>query len=310
VSRLPTFVPRAARTLALSLIVWTSTAGAAQFSFGAFGDMPYYPTEEFQLGSMIEEMNAQPLAFVIHVGDFKHARSDCSDALFNERHAQFSASRHAFVFIPGDNEWTDCIGGPARREPLERLAKLRELFFSSGFSLGERRLPVEQQKARGFSEHLRWSVENVLFATFNVPGPDNHAQVSGESRRRTAAVLEWMEDTFRMARDRRMPAVVLGMHGNIWTGRQGYAEILSALAAHARSFDGEILVIHGDTHRFRFDQPFGRANIPNLRRLEVAGSPFAAWTLVDVTMQNGSVRFEATRGGQQAPSAFPGSVDR
>ena len=285
-------------------------ANAAQFSFAAFGDMPYFATEEFQLGSMIEEMNAQPLAFVIHVGDFKHARSDCSDALFEKRHADFSASRHAFVFMPGDNEWTDCIGGPDRREPLERLAKLREIFFSNGFSLGERKLPVEQQKARGYSEHLRWSVANVLFATFNVPGPDNHAQVSGESRRRTAAVLAWMEDTFRMARDRRMPAVVLGMHGNIWTGQQGYADILSALAAHARAFHGEILVVHGDTHRFRFDQPFGREVIPNVRRLEVAGSPFAAWTLVEVTIENGRARFDARQGGGQAPGPFPGSADR
>jgi hypothetical protein len=302
-------VCRAVRVLALSLVAWTSIASPAQFSFGALGDVPYNSAEEFQLGSMIEEMNAQPLAFVIHVGDFKHARTDCSDALFKKRHAEFSRSHHAFVFIPGDNEWTDCIGGPQRREPLERLAKLREIFFSTSSTLGERALPVEQQKARGYGEHLRWSVENVLFATFNVPGPENHVQVPGESRHRTAAILEWMEETFRIAHDRSLPGVVLGMHGNIWTGRQGYAEILSALSAHARRFVGEILVVHGDTHRFRFDRPFARQAISNLRRLEVAGSPFAAWTFVNVTIENGRARFEATPGSAQTSSPFPGSAE-
>jgi hypothetical protein len=242
---------------------------------------------------MLEEMNAQPLALVIHVGDFKHARSDCSDALFEQRRAQFSKVRHAFVFVPGDNEWVDCLGGPARREPLERLAKLREFFFSSGFTLGERPMAIEQQKARGYSEHLRWSVENVLFATFNVPGPDNHAQMTQESRQRTAAVIDWMSETFRIAGERKLPAVVLAMHGNLWTGRKGYAEIVSALAAHARRYDGEILVIHGDTHWFRFDRPFAARNIRNVQRLQVFGSPFAAWTLVTVTIENGRVTFEA-----------------
>jgi hypothetical protein len=283
----------------MPLLLPASFAHAAQFSFAALGDTPYNAVEELQFSTMLEEMNAQPLAFVIHVGDFKHARSDCSDALFEERRAQFSKVQHAFVFVPGDNEWVDCLGGTARREPLERLAKLRELFFSSGFTLGERPIPADQQKARGYSEHLRWSVENVLFATFNVPGPDNHAQMTQESRRRTAAVIDWMSETFRIAGERKLPAVVLAMHGNLWSGRKGYAEIGSALAAHARRYDGEILVIHGDTHWFRFDRPFAARNIRNVQRLVVFGSPFASWTLVTVTIENGRATFDAKPGSEQ-----------
>jgi hypothetical protein len=300
----------AAGILAMSLLVSTSFAHAAQFSFAAFGDTPYNAVEELQLGTMIEDMNNEPLALVIHVGDFKHARTDCSDDLFERRRAAFSRIQHPFVFVPGDNEWVDCIGGEARREPLERLAKLRALFFSTPSTLGARPLPVEQQTDRGYREHLRWSFEEVLFATFNIPGPDNHAQVPSESRRRTAAVTDWMDETFRIARDRALPAVVLAMHGNIWSGRHGYAGIVSALSAHARRFDGEILVIHGDTHYFRFDRPVAPRNIHNVRRLEVFGSPFASWSLVTVSIENGRASFQARPGGEQASGAPPAGAGR
>ena len=34
--------------------------------------------------------------------------SRCDDATFEDRLRRFQASAHPFVFIPGDNEWTDC----------------------------------------------------------------------------------------------------------------------------------------------------------------------------------------------------------
>jgi hypothetical protein len=303
---------RAAYALALSFFLWASSGTcAAQFSFAAFGDTPYNAAEELQLDSMIDEMNRQPLAFVLHVGDIKHSRTECSDALFESRRAAFSKSQHPFILIPGDNEWTDCPRAARPRQALERLAKLREVCFPTGSTLGERVLRLEQQKGRGYLEHTRWVVENVVFATFNVPGPDNHvSHMPEESRRRTAAVIEWMDDAFRIARDRKLPAVVLAMHGNPWAGRAGYDAILAALPAHARRFDGEILVIHGDTHWFRFDRPLAGRNIHNVRRLEVFGSPLAAWALVDVTIENGRASFAARPGGERASSAQPATADR
>ena len=112
---------------------------AAEFTFAALGDTPYTRDEEERFPDLIAEMNREPLAFVVHVGDFKSARSHCSNELYLQRREWFGFSRHPFVFVPGDNEWTDCgrflAGG---YDPLERLRKLRELFFSSGESLGQR----------------------------------------------------------------------------------------------------------------------------------------------------------------------------
>jgi hypothetical protein len=287
--------------LALALIALSAPVAGAQFAFGAFGDIPYNRDEEPQLVSIIAEMNRQPLAFALHVGDFKDAGSECSDALFRERRETFDLSHHPFFYTPGDNEWTDCGRARwARREPLERLEKLRQIFFARDTSLGQRALAVQRQSAKGYPENMRWSVENVVFATLNIPGPDNNAaRMPDESRRRTPAVLEWMRQTFEIARAKKLPALVLATQANLWTGSGGYAEIVAALASEARRYDGEVLVVHGDTHWFRFDKPLvdrsGR-KVDNVTRLEVYGSPFVNWVYVTVTMENGRARFSATPG--------------
>ena len=88
---------------------------------------------------------------------------------------------------------------------------------------------------------------------------------------------------------------------NLWTGSSAYRELLDALVEEARNYAGEVLVVHGDTHRFRFDRPLidreGRA-VANVMRLEVFGSPFVDWVYVTVKTQEGKVRFEAIPGGE------------
>lgn len=275
---------------------------AAQFSFAAFGDVPYNAAEEPQLVAMIAEMNREPLAFAMHVGDFKSAQSECSDALFKARLETFSLSHHPFVFVPGDNEWSDCRRAHwAPRDPLERLAKLRQMFFTGKTTLGQSPLAVVRQTGGGYPEHMRWIVEDVVFATLNIPGPSNNSGMPQESRRRTAAVIDWMREAFRTAGGGRSPAVVLGVQANLWTGNSAYAEILAALADEAQRFSGQVLVVHGDTHWFRYDQPLvdprsGNA-VANVTRLEVYGSPFVSWLRVTVRIENGRAEFSVRRGG-------------
>ena len=278
-------------------------AAAAQFAFAAFGDTPYNRDEEPRFVEMIAEMNREKPAFSIHVGDFKAAHTECTDETFLQRHEWFALSHHPFFFVPGDNEWTDCWRPlAARRDPMERLAKLRELFFADDSSLGQTKLRVERQTRRGYPEHLRWTFEDVLFATLNVPGPDNNrARMPEESQGRTAAAVAWIRDAFRIARARKLPAVVIALQANLWSGNAAYQELLDALAEEAQAYAGEVLVVHGDTHWFRFDQPLidrrsGRA-IANVTRLEVFGSPFVDWVYVTVRTEEGRVRFTATSGG-------------
>ncbi|HZN27320.1 MAG TPA: hypothetical protein VFB75_24040 [Burkholderiales bacterium] len=291
-----------------ALFLWCALAApahAAQFAFAAFGDMPYTAVEEAQLISMIAEMNRERLAFVVHVGDFKSSQMECSDELFLQRRDAFGLSHHPFVFIPGDNEWVDCPRAHwAPRDPLERLRRLREIFFAADTALGQRPLTVERQVRRGYPEHLRWTTGEVLFATLNIPGPNNNARNPPESQQRTAAVLEWMREAFTVARERKLPALVIAVQANLWSGNRAYEPIVLALAHEAQRYKGEVLVVHGDTHWYRFDRPLvdprSGAKVENVSRIEVFGSPFVNWVYVTVTIENGRARFGATPGSEIA----------
>ncbi|MEQ1774687.1 MAG: hypothetical protein ABL891_12975, partial [Burkholderiales bacterium] len=172
-----------------------------------------------------------------------------------------------------------------------------------GYSLGQRKIALQRQNA-AFPEHARWEYGGVMFATLNVPGGDNNARLPTESTVRTKRVNEWITDTFRAARAQSRGAVVLAMQANPWTfagnARKNYLEILSTVARETQQFAGEVLLIHGDTHRYRMDNPLtdprsGRA-LRNFTRIEVFGSPTVNWARITIKQENGRVRFEGAAG--------------
>jgi hypothetical protein len=281
------------------------TASAAEFTFGALGDAPYTRFEEAHFPGLLAGMSSEDLAFVVHVGDFKSARAPCSDELFRQRREWFDRVRHPFVFVPGDNEWTDCSGFQAGgHDPLERLAKLRELFSGGEESLGRRRIKLARQSP-DYPEHARWRHGDVLFVTLNVPGNANNArQMPEEFRSRSAVVNRWLEQSFSLARGSRLRAVVIFMQANPWvspTNRYfGYRELLAALTRETLDFDGEVLLVHGDTHRYRVDSPLRDpatgGPVANFTRVEVFGSPGMNWVRIRAAEEAGRVSFEVTPG--------------
>jgi len=293
----------------LVLLLWSAGPGiAASFTFAAFGDAPYTEAEEAPFVGVIAAMNREPLAFVIHVGDFKSGWSPCTDALFHQRHEWFALSHHPLIYTPGDNEWTDCwraIGtSGAVGDPVNRLEQLRRLFIADGQSLGQRKIALARQGAE-YPEHARWLHGGVLFATLNVPGGDNNARLPNESTARSSRVEAWVVETFRTARVQSLNAVVLAMQANPWTFsgnvRKNYNTMLSVITRETQSFEGEVLLIHGDTHQYRIDRPLidpnTRQPLRNFTRIEVFGSPFVNWVRITVKEENGRVRFEGTPGG-------------
>ena len=280
------------------------------FTFAALGDAPYYEHEEPAFISMMAELNREPLAFAVHVGDFKNGHSDCSEALYLQRKEWFELSRNPFIYVPGDNEWTDCWRRAAGRyDPLERLRKLREVFFADARSLGQRRLTLTRQSdidARyPYPEHARWVHEGALFVTLNVPGSDNNfARDRAEFNARGVAVHEWIAQSFRFARAQQLAGVILMMQADPWVAvgarRYAFTPLFDALISETMNFSGEVMLIHGDTHRFRFDHPLlnpeTRRPLANFTRIEVFGSPSVNWVRVRVENVGGRLKFEATPG--------------
>jgi hypothetical protein len=241
--------------------------------------------------AMLREIDGEDVAFVVHVGDIKNGWTSCGDAALSQRRQVLGASRHALIYVPGDNEWTDCWRLPAGGyDPLERLAKLRELFFSTPLSLGAHPLRLTRQSDGAavlpYPEHVRWVHGNVVFAGFNLPGGDNNAgRMPAEHAQRDAAARDWLKETFGVARRQNAAAVAVLIHANPFTSslrpRRGYAEFIDLLVRETLSFDGQVLLVHGDTHAYRLDQPLRNPEtgetLRNLTRVEVFGSPRVDW---------------------------------
>ena len=286
----------------LAVVLWlalASNASAADFTFAAFGDTPYSKEEEAQFPGLIAEMNHEKLAFVVNIGDFKNAIDACTDELYAQRRQWFDLSHHPFVYVPGDNEWTDCQRARFDpRDPLERLQKLREIFSGGAESLGQRKMALERQ-SREFPEHARWEFQGVLFFTLNAPGPDNHASVPDEFARREKMQREWITQAFGQAHRNGARAVVVFMHGDPWnalgTPRRGFSGLLDTLTSATRAFQGEVMRVHGDTHLFRVDRPLGET-VPNFTRVEVFGYPMMNWVRIRVSEEAGRIRFSVTPG--------------
>jgi hypothetical protein len=229
----------------------------AALAFGMLGDVPYSENEIRELDRVIDEMNAQELAFVVHVGDIGHSTPTqaCGDDWIHERKKQFARIRHRFILIPGDNEWSDC----ARHgiDPMARLRKWRELFCDS---------PGD------YCEHQRWEAGGWVFVTLNVPGSNNNVR-HPEHAPRMAAVFSFLDAAARRAEQRE--GLVIVLHANPFFYprlRDGYAELKDRLRSLSARMPGKVVLIHGDTHIYHDDEP-----LPGLRRIETWGSPFVGW---------------------------------
>jgi hypothetical protein len=285
------------------LVLLAGCASAPQspgaFSFGVMGDTPYSDAEERAFLRMMARVGAEPLAFVIHVGDFKAGGSaPCTDDLFERRRAQFDASAHPFIYTPGDNEWTDCRRpSNGAMDPIERLARLRQVFFASRESLGRTRIATDAQDeclapppaaecgCGAHPENRAWEYGGVVFVTLNIPGSNDNtgfdAANDREARCRGEANGRWLERAVQRAMAPAARALVVAIQADPWGNSRpaAYRAFLTQLEDAARRLAKPVLFIHGDSHTFRDDAPFAAAN---LRRLETYGSPFVGWVRVDV----------------------------
>ena len=93
----------------LSAIGMNPARADVTFSFGLWGDLPYARNaDEPKMRPLIDDMNAADIAFSIYDGDLKDGSSKCTDDVFTRSIAMFNTLRRPAIYVPGDNEWTDC----------------------------------------------------------------------------------------------------------------------------------------------------------------------------------------------------------
>lgn len=276
-------------------------------AFGVYGDGPYYPWEEPRARRLLADAESAGVDFLIHIGDI--LGGSCADEKLHDIRRQLDDLPLPAAYTPGDNEWADCHEPNAGGfDPLERLERLREIFFDDpSSSLGAAPMPVTSQAADArfteFPENQRWTRGGFVFATLHVVGSfDGTAQFPGrddrhdrEVARRSEAALAWMNAVFDEARATGASGIVLAAHANVRLesgGGDGYGPFVRALRDHVAAFPGNVLFIHGDTHTYRMDQPLTDAKgrmLANFTRIETYGSPEIGWVRVVVDTVKGEV---------------------
>ncbi len=265
--------------------------------FVALGDMPYGPPDKSYppYRALIERVNTIAPAFTIHVGDIKAGSTHCSNEEFAAQLEHFGRYQGAVVYTPGDNEWTDCHrANNGAYDPLERLATLRQRFFTAGRSLGQKPLALENQSVvmpeyATYVENQRWWAGDVLFVTVHIVGSNNNFEIrdpkaAAEFFDRDRANVAWLRAAFELAQQRAARALVVAMQADpfdtarrdgTFPAHSGFANSIGAtLVPLAAQWGKPVLLIHGDSHVLAFDNPFTHQQKPvlNLTRLQVPGA--------------------------------------
>ena len=295
-----------------------TTVPGPPFSVGLWGDAPYTAEQVPRAMAMIADMNAAGLAFSVFDGDIKGG-AQCDDRYYTEALARFEAFTHPLVYVPGDNEWTDCRTGG--HDPLERLAHLRRTFFAAPESLGQRRMALDRQEAP-YVENTRWQMGGVVFVGLHVPGSNNGKvndpalppasaeAANAEFRARDAANKEWLTSSFALARRTDAVGVMVVIQANpgfeapdpalrAFLGVDGFDSFLATLREETVRFRKPVALVHGDTHTYRLDRPMRHPNgrpVANFVRCETFGYPDVSWVKATIDQRDPNLfRFEPQR---------------
>jgi hypothetical protein len=235
-----------------------------------------------------------------------------------------------YVTDPGTGAPVDYASG----NPLANLQLIRSIFFAHpGHALGGGQLRVLSQAQvpdpahpgdQQYVENVMWLTHGTLFVTINVPGGSNNdadpwygpptqtLPQSAEAAARTSADLRWLDLAFTIARYTGVGSVAVAEQADLWdldgntpAHLTNYEPIVSSLATHTTQFARPVLLLEGDSHIYRSDNPLQQGApctgdqdvcgyddwnshpfyaVPNLHRIVVHGSTFPLeWLKLTIT---------------------------
>lgn len=294
--------------IALSFI-FIGNAQAEAFKFVALGDMPYsQPADFLRFERLIKVINSKKNAFSIFVGDTKSGSTPCSNEHVHKMTSYFNSFKSPLIYSIGDNEWTDChriLAGAYN--PLERLEHIRSLQFNSSNSFGRSKLKLQRQADvmpifRTYVENSLWTRDNFLFVNLHIPGSNNNLGRDEESNKeyalRNEANLAWINYAFDLAKEKAYAGIIFAFQADIFYSDEtangsnsGYRETVSTFRDRSENLPIPILLIHGDSHKLKIDNPLlssKKKTLENVYRLEVMGADLVQAVEVQVNSKESS----------------------
>lgn len=256
--------PVHAESKAESKIESKAGSRAGGFQFGVIGHSFKTGADETVLKRAIAGATQGNPAFVVATG-VKAGSEPCSDKLYAGRHALLNASSVPMVVSLAGSDWSGCLNSAGRSNAIDRLNRLRELFYRDSETLGAKRLPVTRlsssAKFRSYAENAHWQVGKVLFATINLPANNNHYRAeagrNSEYEDRLVANRAWLHRLFNLAVRQQMEGLVLFSDGDVGleaepgfsllarfeSKRDGFAEPRKQIKTLASKFKGKVLLV-------------------------------------------------------------------
>jgi hypothetical protein len=256
--------------LCAALVVVSAVAHAAPpkprgFQFGVIGHAFQVSEDEAALKRAIADATQANPAFIVATG-IKAGSEPCSDKLYAQRRALLDESAQPMIVSLAGSDWSACLNSAGRSNAIERLNRLRELFYGDGESLGARRIPLTRlsstAKFRSYAENAHWEYGKVLFATVNLPANNNHyrpeAGRNSEYEDRLVANRAWLHRLFTLAARQKMQGLVLFSDGDVGlpqadegfsllprfqSKQDGFAEPRRQILAMAEKFKGKVLLV-------------------------------------------------------------------
>lgn len=176
-------------------------------------------------------------------------------------------------------------------DPLANLDLIRSMFFNTGGIKLTGSLDIHSQSKEfdpaypadaNYVENVWWMKSNVMFVTLNIPGGSNNdtdiwygapsmsTSQTQEIANRSGANKRWLNMAFSQAKSRNAIAVVIQVQGDMWDldGNAAglahlteYKQFTDSIASNTASFAKPVLLLNGDSHKFRVDNPL-KANQP------------------------------------------------
>jgi hypothetical protein len=215
--------------------------------------------DDTELRPALEAAHAGDPAFIV-VNGMRSTREPCTDRLYRQRTALLESGSVPVILSLAGTDWMGCRDRQGRPASLVWLNLLREQVFGEISWSGAKHLSLRRQSAsrafRSYTENTRWVIDNVLFATLNLPAENNHyiASAGGNSEfeDRATANREWLKRLGLQAKMERRPLIVIFCDGNPLPAprrrseqRDGFAEIRQQLKQLAEKSDARVLVVQG-----------------------------------------------------------------
>jgi hypothetical protein len=238
---------------------------AADLHFGVLTRHPR-PLRENDLQETLAATANHELALLLAIG-IKNPQESCEDRLYSQRKRDLNLAPTPLVVSVAGSDWLECKNRKGRSDAVDRLNRLRDLLFADSVSLGKEKIKLnrlsENAKFRSYAENAHWQVGRVLFATVNLPAPNNNyrpeAGRNSEFEDRAIANRDWLNRLFRMASLKKLDGIVLVSDADLFSApgkdrlrelagagsRDGLQELRKQLATAMQQFSGRVLLIDG-----------------------------------------------------------------